>query len=75
MVECLVRETTFRRSISATKSWESGWLKEGYDADFIALEHNPLEDIEILSDPRNVTHVWKGGKLYKANGNPISFLD
>jgi imidazolonepropionase-like amidohydrolase len=28
---------------------KSGQLKEGYDADLIALDHNPLEDIELLS--------------------------
>lgn len=45
---------------------KSGQLKEGYDADLIALDHNPLEDIELLSKSENITHVWKGGKLYKS---------
>jgi imidazolonepropionase-like amidohydrolase len=53
---------------------KSGWLKEGYDADFIALYHNPLDDIEILGDARNITHVWKGGKLVKKDGQPINIL-
>lgn len=43
----------------------SGQLKEGYDADIIAVNGNPLGDINILTDPKNITHVWKGGKLYK----------
>ncbi|QKX59576.1 uncharacterized protein TRUGW13939_06713 [Talaromyces rugulosus] len=43
----------------------SGQLKEGYDADVIAVSANPLNDVKILGDPNNVTHVWKGGKLYK----------
>ncbi|KAH8703084.1 hypothetical protein BGW36DRAFT_393531 [Talaromyces proteolyticus] len=43
----------------------SGQLKEGYDADLIAVTSNPLDDISILGDPQNVTHVWKGGKLFK----------
>jgi imidazolonepropionase-like amidohydrolase len=43
----------------------SGQLKEGYDADIIAVSSNPLENIKILAEPKNVTHVWKGGKLYK----------
>ncbi|CRG90925.1 hypothetical protein PISL3812_07971 [Talaromyces islandicus] len=43
----------------------SGQLKEGYDADVIAVSNNPLDDVKILGDPKNVTHVWKGGKLYK----------
>jgi imidazolonepropionase-like amidohydrolase len=53
---------------------KSGWLKEGYDADFIALYHNPLDDIEILGDARNITYVWKGGKLVKKDGQPINIL-
>ena len=44
----------------------SGQLKPGYNADFIALSSNPLDDIEVLAEPRNVTHVWKGGRLFKS---------
>lgn len=46
----------------------SGQLKEGYDADFIVLKSNPLDNIEIFRDVANVTHVWKAGKLVKAPG-------
>ena len=51
-----------------------GILKDGYDADFIALDKNPLEDIEVLSGPSHITHVWKHGKCYKSPGHPISIL-
>lgn len=44
----------------------SGRLREHYDADLIALDKNPLDDIRILKKPEHVTHVWKGGKLFKA---------
>ncbi|MCJ1289798.1 hypothetical protein MMC34_001331 [Xylographa carneopallida] len=44
----------------------SGQVKEGYDADLIALEENPLEDIELLADPRNIKYVWKGGRVVKS---------
>ncbi|KAK3318431.1 hypothetical protein B0H66DRAFT_557225 [Apodospora peruviana] len=44
---------------------KAGQLKRGYDADMIAISKNPLGDIEILTKPDNVTHVWKGGVLYK----------
>ena len=44
----------------------SGQVREGYDADLIAMEENPLDDIDLISDPRNVKCVWKGGKLLKA---------
>ncbi|KAK0380634.1 amidohydrolase [Colletotrichum limetticola] len=45
----------------------SGQVREGYDADLIAVARNPLEDIEILTDKDNITHVWKGGKLFKSS--------
>lgn len=44
----------------------SGQLKAGYDADFIVVNENPLEDIHVLTDPKNITHVWKAGKLLKS---------
>lgn len=44
----------------------SGQLREGYQADVIALSENPLDDIQVLGEPTTVTHVWKGGELYKA---------
>ena len=46
----------------------SGIVKEGFDADLIALESSPLEDIKILGKVECVTHVWKGGKIFKAPG-------
>ncbi|MCJ1311375.1 hypothetical protein MMC25_005046 [Agyrium rufum] len=43
----------------------SGQIKEGYDADVIALSANPVEDITVFKDRQAVTHVWKGGKMVK----------
>ncbi|KAK8060417.1 amidohydrolase [Apiospora saccharicola] len=45
---------------------KSGQLKAGYDADLIGVAGNPLDDLVFLTDPTNVTHVWKGGKSYKS---------
>jgi imidazolonepropionase-like amidohydrolase len=44
----------------------SGLLAEGYDADVIAVSANPLDDISVLADRNNVTHVWKAGNLVKS---------
>lgn len=52
---------------------KAGILKEGYDADFIALDRNPLDDIRILSEAEHVTHVWRQGKCYKSPGRSIVF--
>lgn len=44
---------------------KSGQLKKGYDADVIAVAVSPLPDVTVLSLPKNITHVWKSGKLVK----------
>lgn len=43
----------------------SGVLAEGFDADVIALDGNPLEDLSIWGDAARVTHVWKAGRRVK----------
>ncbi|MFQ5967034.1 MAG: amidohydrolase family protein [Acidimicrobiia bacterium] len=47
---------------------QSGLLAEGYDADVLGLDANPLEDILSLSGPEHVTHIWKRGELIKGAG-------
>jgi imidazolonepropionase-like amidohydrolase len=43
----------------------SGRLAEGYDADVIILDADPLADIGVLADPGHVTGVWTGGRRVK----------
>ena len=43
----------------------SGQLADGFDADFIALDRNPLDDVAIWGNPDHVTHVWKAGGRVK----------
>ena len=57
---------TSPETLGAHMAPKSGQLKEGYDADLIALSENPLEDIKIFSEPHNITHVWKAGKIFKS---------
>lgn len=44
----------------------SGRLLEGYDADIIALDFNPLEDNSLWGNPAHVTHIWKSGTQVKS---------
>ncbi len=44
---------------------KSGQLQEGYDADVIAFDANPIDDTSVWGDPTRVTHVWKAGELVK----------
>jgi len=43
----------------------SGRLRPGYAADAMALTTDPLNDITVLSDAANVSHVWQDGMLVK----------
>ena len=43
----------------------SGQLRPRFDADLLGLSRNPLEDLTVLADPKEVTHVWKRGQLVK----------
>ncbi|CAN5803765.1 amidohydrolase family protein [soil metagenome] len=44
---------------------KSGQLLEGYDADVICVSGDPSQDVNILAEPKNVSHVFKGGVAYK----------
>lgn len=43
----------------------SGLLSEGYDADLIALDANPLDDIGVFARPEQVVGVWTQGRRVK----------
>jgi imidazolonepropionase-like amidohydrolase len=43
----------------------SGVLAEGYDADVLAVAADPLQDVEVLTEPANITTVWKSGVVVK----------
>jgi len=45
---------------------KSGRIEVGYDADLVALDKDPLKDMAMFKKPENITHVWKGGKLFKS---------
>jgi imidazolonepropionase-like amidohydrolase len=44
----------------------SGQLREGYDADIIAVDGDPIGDLAIWGDATRVTHVWRGGAAVKS---------
>jgi imidazolonepropionase-like amidohydrolase len=65
-LEAIEAMTATAPEVLGKKAPKSGQLKEGYDADVIGVAGNPLEDLSFLTNPANVTHVWKAGKLYKS---------
>jgi imidazolonepropionase-like amidohydrolase len=40
-------------------------IERAWNADLIAVDGDPVADINLLADPVHVTHVWKGGRLVK----------
>lgn len=65
-LEAIEASTAISPETLGLQAPKSGQLKADFDADIIAVKFNPLSDIGILSNPDNVSHVWKAGKLYKA---------
>jgi imidazolonepropionase-like amidohydrolase len=43
----------------------AGVIERAWNADLIAVDGDPVADINLLADPVHVTHVWKGGRLVK----------
>jgi imidazolonepropionase-like amidohydrolase len=49
-----------------------GTLQPGKYADLIVLDGNPLEEITLLEDKRNITHVMKGGEFFRITERPVT---
>jgi imidazolonepropionase-like amidohydrolase len=45
----------------------AGQVAAGFDADLIAVTHDPVADISVLGNAENVTHVWTDGRLVKGS--------
>ena len=44
-----------------------GLLEKGSFADLLIVDGNPLEDIDVLTDPDNIELIMKDAKIYKNN--------
>jgi imidazolonepropionase-like amidohydrolase len=45
-----------------------GSLEPGKYADLLVVDGNPLEDVTLLEDRKNITHVMKGGTFFRQPG-------
>ncbi|KAM0550277.1 hypothetical protein ACHAPJ_008947 [Fusarium lateritium] len=43
-----------------------GLVQQGWDADLIALDENPLDNIDLFAKPSNIKYVWKMGQQIKS---------
>ena len=44
---------------------ELGLIKEGYLADLLLIDGNPLSDVRILQDKKRLVSIMKDGKFHK----------
>lgn len=65
-LEAIAAATATAPSTLGPQAPRSGLLHAGFDADVIAVAGDPSTDVSILSNPVNITHVWKSGTLVKA---------
>ena len=42
-----------------------GVVEEGAFADLLLVDGNPLENLELIADPRHFVLIMKDGKIYK----------
>ncbi|KAI8712158.1 Amidohydro-rel domain-containing protein [Fusarium sp. LHS14.1] len=45
---------------------KKGLIKVGWDADMIALDESPLDNIHLFANPESIKYVWKGAILVKS---------
>ena len=64
-LEAIVAATANAPLTLGPQAPRSGLLAAGFDADLIALDVDPLEDISVLAEPAHVTHIWKAGRNVK----------
>ncbi|KAK3707842.1 hypothetical protein LTR37_011844 [Vermiconidia calcicola] len=63
-------------TLGSEQAPSSGQVKEGYSADLLGLDDNPLDNINMLRAPKNIRYIWKSGNLIKALGlDPWGVLD
>ena len=62
----LVRSVTVTGARLIRRENEIGRVANGYRADLIAVEGNPLENVRLLANPsRNIKLIMQGGQIVK----------
>jgi imidazolonepropionase-like amidohydrolase len=50
---------------------ELGQIREGYLADILLVDGDPLKDLAVLQDPRKITLVMKDGEIFKTSHDVV----
>ena len=60
-----IRSCTLYGGLIMQKPHELGLVKEGYLADLVLVDGDPLKDQSVLVGPSRLTMIMKDGKLHK----------
>ncbi len=52
---------------------EIGSIEKGKYGDIVTCDRNPLEDLSILENPKNIAYVIKDGKIMVRQGKIVYF--
>jgi imidazolonepropionase-like amidohydrolase len=69
-IEVLVSATRYGGELMMMPD-ELGQIREGYLADIILVDGNPLADLTILQDPKKITLVMKDGDIFKTTHDSL----
>lgn len=61
----VIRQATCNAAALFNMQDQIGRVKEGLRADLIALQGNPLEDLDLLQAPENLSLIMKDGRIYR----------
>ncbi|HET7314635.1 amidohydrolase family protein [Salinisphaera sp.] len=65
-----IKAATSDNAISIGRFGSTGAVAEGYEADLLILDENPLDDIACIENPSNIQGVIKGGEIINRESIP-----
>lgn len=66
-----IKAATYNGAIACAMQHRIGAIKEGFDADYLILDKNPAETVDILANNKNIKQVVLSGKTVVVDGKLI----
>ena len=53
------------------RSDETGQIQEGFLADLLLVDGDPVADVRLLRQPKRLVGIWKGGVAHKLDRDAL----